>query len=513
MTLRATPPKAGSGLSKPRAMQATPLGRLRHWLIWLLAGLATAPALAQTTVVLQGDPLAGQDTHIAQASSVQNFGAATLLLSNSQSNAQSRLALRFDLSGIPAGATIQSAVMELYYASSRVTSTETLRLHRITRSWTELGATWRTYDGTNNWATQGGDFDPAVVASASLDGTVNVWKQWTITSLAQGWVSGTFTNHGVLLESLPASGNNERRFNSSENAATALRPKLTITYVATDLSASTKAVSNATPVKGETLTYTVVVRNSGNSPATNVVVTDTVDTTKLSNIVPGQGGILTGSTITWNQTTTPALGSVGISPAGNVTLSFTAQVLNTLTDGTSIANQAFLSSTTQAGIPSDDPATPAVDDATLATVREPIASLYKRILEKNGVSLANDPANPPGVTGALTTTVVPGDVLTYALFFFNTGSRDASSFTAKDGVPQWTDFVLDGFSPGRGIRLILGTTSDLTNSADGDAGAFDASATANPDDPGPVVNGLVTVNVGNLASGASGAIRFKVQVR
>jgi uncharacterized repeat protein (TIGR01451 family) len=187
--------------------------------------------------------------------------------------------------------------------------------------------------------------------------------------------------------------------------------------------------------------------------------------------------------------------------------------LSTLTDGTPISNQAFLSSSTQAGIPSDDPATAAVDDATLATVREPVASLYKRILEKNGVSLPNDPANPPGVTGALTITVVPGDVLTYALFFFNTGSRDASSFTAKDGVPQWTDFVPDGFSPGRGIRLILGSTSDLTNTADADAGTFDSTATSNPDDPGPAVNGLVTVNVGNLTSGASGSIRFKVRVR
>jgi uncharacterized repeat protein (TIGR01451 family) len=479
----------------------------------LLAGLATAPALAQTTVVLQGDPLAGQDTHIAQASSVQNFGAAALLLSNSQSNAQGRLALRFDLSGIPAGAIIQSAVMELYYASSRVTSTEALRLHRITRSWTELGATWRTYDGASNWGAQGGDFDPAVVASASLDGTVNVWKQWTITTLAQAWVSGTFTNHGVLLESAPASGNNERRFNSSENAATTLWPKLTITYVASDLSASTKTVSNATPVTGQTLTYTLVVKNTGNTPASGVVVADTVDTTRLTNIVPGQGGTLVGSTLTWNQTTTPALGSVGISPAGDVILSFTAQVLSTLTDGTPISNQAFLSSSTQAGIPSDDPATAAVDDATLATVREPVASLYKRILEKNGVSLPNDPANPPGVTGALTITVVPGDVLTYALFFFNTGSRDASSFTAKDGVPQWTDFVPDGFSPGRGIRLILGSTSDLTNTADADAGTFDSTATSNPDDPGPAVNGLVTVNVGTVVTGASGSIRFKARVR
>jgi uncharacterized repeat protein (TIGR01451 family) len=108
---------------------------------------------------------------------------------------------------------------------------------------------------------------------------------------------------------------------------------------------------------------------------------------------------------------------------------------------------------------------------------------------------------------------MPGDVLTYALFFFNSGSRDASSFTAKDGVPQWTDFVPDGFSPTRGIRLILGSTTDLTNAADADAGTVDASATSNPDDPGPTVNGLVTVNVGSFASGAAGSIQFKVRVR
>jgi len=490
----------------------------RHLSCWIvslafLAGAAAAPALAQTTIVLQGDPLAGQDTHLAQASSVQNFGAAALLLSNSQSNGQNRLLLRFDLSGIPAGATIQSAVMELYYASSRVTTTEALRLHRVTRSWTEAGATWRTYDGTNDWAAQGGDYDAAVVASVNLDGTVNIWKQWTITSLVQSWTNGTFTNYGALLESPPASGNNERRFNSSENASPTLRPKLTITYVASDLSASTKAVSSATPVMGQTLTYTLVVKNTGNAPATAVVVTDSVDIAKLTNIVPGQGGIFSGSTITWNQATTPALGSVGISPAGDVTLSFTAQVLSTLTDGTTIANQAILSSASQSGIPSDDPATAAIDDATLATVKEPVASLYKRIVEKNGAALPNDPANPPGVTGALTTSVVPGDVLTYALFFFNSGSRDASSFTAKDGVPQWTDFVPDGFSPGRGIRLILGSTTDLTNATDADAGTFDPSATSNPDDPGPTVNGLVTVNVGTLASGTSGSIRFKARVR
>ncbi|HEU5179493.1 MAG TPA: DNRLRE domain-containing protein [Candidatus Polarisedimenticolia bacterium] len=480
--------------------------------ITVLAGVA--PLFAQTTVVLQGDPLAGEDTHLAQASSVQNFGAVTPMLTNSQTNGQSRLLLRFDLSGIPSGATIQSAVLELFYQSTRVSTSEPLRLHRVTRSWTEMGATWRTYDTINNWTSQGGDFDAAIVASATLDGTVNVWKSWTVTSLVQSWTQGTLANYGMLLESPSLSGNNERRFVSSESTTASQRPKLTITYVASDLSTSTKAVSSSTAVAGQVLTYTVVVQNIGNIPATSVVVVDTVDTTKLTSITPGQGGVLSAGTITWNSTTTPALASVAPAPGGNVTLSFTARVITPATDGTVISNQAILSSATQTNLPSDDPATAAVDDATLVTIREPIGNLYKRILEKNGVALPNDPSNPPGVSGALTTAVVPGDFLTYALFFTNAGSRDASSFVVRDGVPSWTDFVPDGFASGRGIRLILGgIPTDLTNAADADAGSFDAAATSNPDDPGITVHGLVTVNAGTLAAGASGSIRFKARVR
>ena len=484
-------------------------------LVFLLAGFVfCTTAAAQTTVVLQGDPLAGQDTHLAQASSVQNFGTSTLLLSNSQTNGQSRLLLRFDLSGIPTGATIQSAVLELFYQSSRVNTAETLRLHRLTRSWTEAGATWRTYDGTNNWTVQGGDFDPAVIASATVDATVNVWKQWNVTSLVQSWASGTAANFGVLLESPPNSANSERRFVSSENAVAAQRPRLTITYVASDLSASTKIVNSSNAVTGQVLTYSIVVKNTGTNPALSVSVADAVDTTRLTDITPGQGGSFSGGVISWNQGTTPALASVGASPAGDVTLSFTARVIASVADGTVISNQAFLSSSAQTNVPSDDPSTITLDDPTRVTVREPVGTLLKRILEKNGVALPNDPSNPTGVSGAITTAVVPGDVLTYALYFSNTGSLAASSFVARDGVPQWTDFVVDGFSPGRGIRLILGgVPSDLTNAADADAGTFDAASTSNPDDPGPVVNGLITLDLRTLGPGESGSLRFRARVR
>ena len=470
-------------------------------------------ALSQTTLVLQPDPAAGEDTYIAAASSVQNYGTQTNLITDSQNSSGVRSLLRFDLSAVPAGATILSATFEMYYFYTRVANTESLRLHRALRDWTETGATWRTYDGANNWTTQGGDYDPAIVASATLTATVNLWKSWNVTSLVQGWVGGAYPNQGMLLESQPASGNKERHFYSSDYVTNpALRPKLTIVYVASDLSASTKSVSSVTPVVGETLTYTIVVKNAGTTAASGVVVTDAVDIAGLGSIVPGQGGTLAGNTLTWNSVTTPSLATVNPTPGGDVTLTFTARVLD-VPDGTVISNQAFLSSTAQSGIPSDDPSTGTLDDPTLLTVREPVVALVKRILEKNGAPLPDDPSNPPGVSGALDTTAVPGDVLTYAVFFTNTGTRAASAFVARDGIPLYTDFLPDAFAAGRGIRLVLGATSDLTNAPDADAGTFDPASVANPDDPATPVNGLVLVDLGGLASGASGSIHFQVRVR
>ncbi len=473
----------------------------------------SSAARAQATVVLQPDA-AGEDSYIAFASNVQNYGTLTQVTTNSQSTGQTRALIRFNLSAIPPGAVIVSATFEMVYSFTRTSSSESVRVHRVTRSWTELGTTWRSTDGVNNWTTQGGDYDPAVVASATVDGTINVWKQWDVATLVQGWVGGTYPNYGMLLESPAVVGNNERQFLSSDYTANpALRPKLTIVYTGSDLGPSTKSVSKVTPVTGDIITYTIVVKNAGPTATSNVVVTDTVDTAKLDSIVPGQGGVLAGGTITWTSAATPALASVNPTPAGDVTLTFTARVLTSLTDGTVIANQAFLASSTQSGIPSDDPSTLVLDDPTLATVREPVVSLVKRIVEKNGVPLPDDPSNPPGVSGALSAAAAPGDVLTYAAFFSNGGSRDALAFVARDGIPVNTDFLPDAFGPGRGIRLIFGSTTDLTNAVDADAGFFDPSALQNPDDAGTPINGLVTVIVGTIPTGSSGSIRFQVRVR
>ncbi len=52
----------------------------------------------------------------------------------------------------------------------------------------------------------------------------------TIASLVQRWVNGSVVNNGLLLESPPRSGNNEKTYYSSDFGTASYRPYLVIEY-------------------------------------------------------------------------------------------------------------------------------------------------------------------------------------------------------------------------------------------------------------------------------------------
>ena len=83
--------------------------------------------------------------------------------------------IKFDLSSIPAGSTINSATMSLYQHAQRDTSTPQLGIYDASQAWTEGsgtgtvtadGATWQSYDGVGNWSAAGGDFNGSAQATA-----------------------------------------------------------------------------------------------------------------------------------------------------------------------------------------------------------------------------------------------------------------------------------------------------------------------------------------------------------
>ena len=150
-----------------------------------------------------------------------------------------RTLVHFDLSGIPPGATVQSARLELFKQSaSGLSADPTVTLHRVIRDWVEGtksgggiadGATWNTWDGVNAWTTPGGDFDPTVMASVPITTTAQEWLTWDITALASGWVNGRYANQGVLLK---GTGDQWTEFTPKEASPSYLdkRPRLILTY-------------------------------------------------------------------------------------------------------------------------------------------------------------------------------------------------------------------------------------------------------------------------------------------
>ena len=216
-----------------------------------------------TVLVLQPGWGEGKDTFLKEDPGSQNFGLNyNMWIENSNgAGVDDRIALQFDLSSIPAGVTVLSAVLELYKENG-VTAGD-VSVHRLTSNWTQgtgyggtgTGASWNESMPGTNWTTPGGDFDIDTVATTFIPTGWNKWYQWDIKTLVQSWVSGTYVNQGMILKG--ASPGTLVSFYASE-ASGKIQPKLTVTY------ACECGVTCGTPSAGNLL---LVVPNPSNLSA------------------------------------------------------------------------------------------------------------------------------------------------------------------------------------------------------------------------------------------------------
>jgi len=148
-----------------------------------------------------------EDSYINQASPTTNYGSNTALAIGSYGTSNKRSLLRFDLSSIPAGSTINSATLWLYYYGRSGTDPvgRTYRANRLTSGWIEAGwnsedgITWNNSDSTTAWGTAGGDFTATDSATTTVPSAFG-WMSWTVTNIAQGWVNGSYPNNGFLIK-------------------------------------------------------------------------------------------------------------------------------------------------------------------------------------------------------------------------------------------------------------------------------------------------------------------------
>ncbi len=132
-----------------------------------------------------------------------------------------RTVVHFDLTSIPAGASIDSATLHLDIWSLVVGTGRTYDVHRVTESWVETLVTWRNIFGKNVLMP---------ISSAATGTTANSWVVWDITSDVQAFTDGT-PNYGWLVKDQTESqGTNYVKFYSSEYADATKRPYLEVTY-------------------------------------------------------------------------------------------------------------------------------------------------------------------------------------------------------------------------------------------------------------------------------------------
>jgi len=178
-----------------------------------------------------------QDTRLEDAS---NYGSGvTLTIGKPAGLVKRRTILKFDLTGIPANATVLNAQMKLYYFSNSSTGTPIdrwVQAHQLLVDWDEAQATRDIRLTGVNWAASygaigGGD------ANANYESTIlfksndplSVWKSWDLSALTKKWIDTPSSNYGVILWATNEDTDGQAmQFRSAEAASN--QPKLEIIW-------------------------------------------------------------------------------------------------------------------------------------------------------------------------------------------------------------------------------------------------------------------------------------------
>jgi RHS repeat-associated protein len=107
-----------------------------------------------------------------------------------------RAFMRVDTSAVPKTAEVLEGELHTYVEQGTQRNVD---LHRVTHESTSA-RTWNKYDGTNNWATPGGEISTNPDGSNSaMGGTPGVYKI-DARKLVQGWVDKSIPNYGLILK-------------------------------------------------------------------------------------------------------------------------------------------------------------------------------------------------------------------------------------------------------------------------------------------------------------------------
>jgi uncharacterized repeat protein (TIGR01451 family) len=224
----------------------------------------------------------------------------------------------------------------------------------------------------------------------------------------------------------------------------------------------TDSLTSARP--GQTITYTITVRNQGIQNAGDVVVTDQFPVNVLSFVSASNGGTFDASTgvITWS------LGSIAANSAETITLTVEARVLSAIPAGIEeFVNTVMV---VDRASPLPDP-TPENNTASDQTTLRAAPDLY--VFKTDNL-----------------TTASPGQVITYVIRGGNNGDQTADGVVVRDVLPPGVSILstTGGGKVGNGaVVWRVGTLEP------GDTFAFSITVRVNADISAGQITNLVTI--------------------
>jgi len=204
-------------------------------------GLNAQSLTTYRTCVLSGYPgttTSVADSYADQASPTSTAGSATFMDVRSNTSANRRAFLNFDLAQcttLGSIDTITSATLRLY-ASALPSACRTHDVFRVTSSWAEATVTWNTQPfGTaiNNPATASRTSSITIGTAPCGTTAVGYGAGWDVKADVTAFVAGSATNRGWMIrDDVENSGTSRQtRYTSTQSGTATQAPQLLIVYM------------------------------------------------------------------------------------------------------------------------------------------------------------------------------------------------------------------------------------------------------------------------------------------
>ncbi|QDT73371.1 Beta-L-arabinobiosidase precursor [Lacipirellula limnantheis] len=171
------------------------------------------------------------DAYIDNGNATTNYGASASLLVDGKPD--DAALLKWNLTSIPAGSTLQSATFTINVTNASV---NTYEIYELKRTWTESQTTWKKSNSSTNWQSAGaqGSLDRGSTVlgtvTASATGVRTVTLNAAGLSVVQGWINNPATNNGFIIQDYANTNTDDLAFSSKEATSAANRPQLSVVY-------------------------------------------------------------------------------------------------------------------------------------------------------------------------------------------------------------------------------------------------------------------------------------------